>query len=269
MNLDFGKIASVAAAPFTGGASLALGVLSTAYDAYQQNRANQQARMLTDRQMEFQERMSSTAHQREVADLRAAGLNPILSGTGGAGSSSPSGAAASQGAANSSGINTGLALRKQMKMLDQEFDLLQQQTHRAYADARRASVEELISRQQYHHNEEMMPSIEASARAVAAGDLYRAQREGIGYGVDAARAPIEYDRARMEDSPGGRWKRRIDYYGDTVGTVAGIGAKVAGTLSAAQVAQAAKAWKASQAARKGAKRSGAEIFPYGTMPLRR
>lgn len=57
--------------------------------------ANKANKKLTREQMAFQERMSNTAHQRQITDLRKAGLNPILSATSGA--STPGGANAQMG----------------------------------------------------------------------------------------------------------------------------------------------------------------------------
>lgn len=77
----------------SGGGSGWASALSALLAANGQRSTNAANLQIAREQMQFQERMSSTAHQREVQDLLKAGLNPVLSASHG-GASTPGGASA-------------------------------------------------------------------------------------------------------------------------------------------------------------------------------
>ena len=118
-----------------------------------QSDANQQNIASAREQMEFQERLSNTAYQRSMSDMRTAGLNPMLAYSQG-GASVPSGSMANVAALPTvaGGWNTGMNKAKdalmagvgaqnQTKSTDSTVRLQQQQAVQSAEQAKKLSME--------------------------------------------------------------------------------------------------------------------------------
>lgn len=213
--------------PVTG-AALATGAADFLGGAWQNSANRREARA----NRQFQERMSSTAAQRAVADYRAAGLNPALAYDRPA--SSPGGSVAQMenpvGRAVSSGVSAMMA-RKQIEAIQVQNEKTAAETAKTRVDGANAIIqgdlltqEKLLKANELAFRTAIQPH---QTRAVALANL-RDQ-----FGLSKAEAESAYYKMMGVQGP------MIEKLSGPVGDAVGLGISAAKAASAVRAGRAA------------------------------
>lgn len=168
-----GAAASIGGGAMIGGplgAGVALGGLSFLGQEYTNQANAQQAKDM----MKFQERMSNTSHQRQVKDLRQAGLNPILSAKLG-GASTPSGAMATMQNSAKAGIDTS----NQTHMVKQQVANIEEDTFLKKSQGQLNDINIRKAANEVVRIQEDTKRIQANARSVNLDNAYKEMGKGM------------------------------------------------------------------------------------------
>lgn len=194
-------------------ASLGSGLLNY-YGQRQSNAANA---AMAQRQMDFQAQMSNTSYQRGVADMSAAGLNPMLAYSQG-GASSPGGASATMQSETGGIAPATLQALQGITSIDltsAQADNVRAQTEKTEADTLSALVQPELIKAQTHYSAASAKQVQQAVENMLA-DLKVKQLEGEygertmgsrvseaasrARGTEAAAKETEYGLAQAKES---------------------------------------------------------------------